>query len=66
MAEILGENCDELTALAGRMPDDLPRIFQKQPAGLSEFIREVDDLSMDELRQLIEQARKMKETRETR
>src|SRR5699024_3487330 len=31
MAEILGANADELIALAGRVPDDLPKIIQKQP-----------------------------------
>ena len=31
MAEILGENADELTALAGRVPDDLPSVVEKKP-----------------------------------
>jgi transcriptional regulator with XRE-family HTH domain len=31
MAEILSENADELTALAGRVPEDLPTIIQRQP-----------------------------------
>lgn len=60
MAEILGENADELTALAGRVPDDLPRILQKQPARLAAFIREVSDLTADQLEVLADQARRLK------
>jgi transcriptional regulator with XRE-family HTH domain len=60
MAEILGENADELTALAGRVPTDLPRMLQKQPAQLAAFIREVSDLSPDQLQILTEQARRLK------
>jgi transcriptional regulator with XRE-family HTH domain len=62
MAEILGENADELTALAGRVPDDLPRILQKQPACLAAFIREVSDLTPDQLQVLSEEARRLKAT----
>jgi transcriptional regulator with XRE-family HTH domain len=61
MAEILGENADELTALAGRVPDDLPRILQKQPARLAAFIREVSDLTADQLEVLADQARRLKD-----
>jgi hypothetical protein len=39
MAEILCENADELTALPGRVPADLPKILQKQPARLAAFLR---------------------------
>ncbi len=60
MAEILGENADELTALAGRVPDDLPRILQKQPARLAAFLREVSDLTADQIQVLTEQARRLK------
>jgi transcriptional regulator with XRE-family HTH domain len=61
MAEILGENADELTALAGRVPEDLPRILQKQPARLAAFIREVSDLTAEQLQVLTEQARRLKD-----
>jgi transcriptional regulator with XRE-family HTH domain len=60
IAEILGENADELTALAGRVPDDLPGILQKQPARLAAFIREVSDLTPDQLEVLADQARRLK------
>src|SRR5947209_11118924 len=60
MAEILGENADELTALAGRVPDDFQRILQKQPARLAAFIREVSDLTADQIQVLTEEARRLK------
>jgi transcriptional regulator with XRE-family HTH domain len=62
MAEILGENADELTALAGRVPDDLPRLIQKHPTRLPVFIREASDLTPDQLQVLTEQARRLKGT----
>jgi transcriptional regulator with XRE-family HTH domain len=60
MAEILGVNADELTALAGRVPDDLPTILQKQPACLAAFIREVSDLTPKQLEALMKQARRLR------
>jgi HTH-type transcriptional regulator, competence development regulator len=60
MAEILGDNVDELTALAGRIPDDLPRLLQKHPARLAAFIREASGLTPDQLQVLTEQARRLK------
>jgi hypothetical protein len=56
----LGENADELTTLAGRVPDDLPTILRKQPASLVAFIREVSDLTPQQLELLAEQARRLK------
>lgn len=49
MAEILSENVDELTALAGRVRVDLPAIIQRHPASIAEFLREASGLSPDEL-----------------
>lgn len=61
MAEVLGENADELIALAGRVPKDLPKIIQEQPQEMATFLREASGLSAEQLQQLTEQARKMKE-----
>ncbi len=61
MAEILGANADELIALAGRMPEDLPKIIQKQPTQMPELLREASGLTADQLRQLVEKAKKLKE-----
>jgi len=63
MAEILGENADELIALAGRVPDDLPEIIQRRPTAIPELLREANGLSAEELRELTDHVRKMKEQR---
>jgi hypothetical protein len=57
----LGENADELTALAGRVPDDLPAIIQQQPTPIAEFLREASGLTPEQLRELTVQARRLKE-----
>lgn len=61
MAEILGENADELIALAGRVPEDLPKIIQKQPTQIPELLREASGLTAEQLRQLVEKAKRLKE-----
>jgi transcriptional regulator with XRE-family HTH domain len=61
MADLLGENPDKWIALAGRVPEDLPGIIQKQPTEMPELLREASGLSADQLRQLREQLRKIKE-----
>jgi transcriptional regulator with XRE-family HTH domain len=61
MATLLGANADEWTALAGRVPEDLPAIIQKQPTSMPELLREASGLTAEQLRFLREQARKLKE-----
>ena len=61
MANLLGASADEWTALAGRVPEDLPGIIQKEPTAISELLREASSLTADQLRLLREQARKLKE-----
>lgn len=61
MAELLGENPDEWIAHAGRVPDDLPEIIQKQPTTMPELLREASGLTPEQLQKLLENARKMKE-----
>ena len=61
MAELLGENSDEWIALAGRMPEDLAGIIQKEPTEMPELLREASGLTVEQLRKLREQARKLKE-----
>jgi plasmid maintenance system antidote protein VapI len=60
MAEILGENPDQWIGLAGRVPDDLEGIIQKQPICFPALLREANGLTAEQLQQLAEQARKMK------
>jgi len=61
MAELFGENADEWIALAGRLPQDLPAIIQQQPTRMPELLREAKGLTAEQLRQLTEEARKLKE-----
>ncbi len=60
MAEVLGENPDEMIALAGRCPEDLPGIIQRQPTAMPELLREASGLTGEQLRKLVDQARKLK------
>lgn len=61
MAILLDENADEMIALAGRVPEDLPEIIQSQPTEMLELLREASGLSAEELRKLIKQIRRTKE-----
>jgi transcriptional regulator with XRE-family HTH domain len=61
MATLLGANADEWTALAGRVPEDLPGIIHQQPTAMPELLREASGLTAEQLRILREQARKLKE-----
>jgi hypothetical protein len=60
MAEILRENADEWIALAGRVPDDLEGIIQKEPIGMPALLREAKGLTAAQLQKLAEQAKVMK------
>jgi transcriptional regulator with XRE-family HTH domain len=59
MAELLGMNADELTAMAGRVPEDLQKIIQSQPEALPALLRAVKGLSPEQLKKLQDQAAKM-------
>lgn len=59
MAELLGESADELIAMAGRVPEDLPKIIQSQPEAMPALLRAVKNLTPDQIRRLQEQAEKM-------
>ena len=61
MAELLEENVDEWIALAGRVPEDLPEIIQRQPTKMPELLREASGLTAEQLQKLTNQARKLKE-----
>ena len=63
MAEILGENSDELTALAGRVPEDLQRLLENVPPALPPSFEKPGELTPDQLQVLTEQARRLRGTR---
>lgn len=61
MAELLGQNADEWISLAGRVPEDIPGILQKQPTQLPTLLREASGLTPDQLRRVTEDIRRLKE-----
>lgn len=61
IAELLGENADEWIALAGRVPEDLSEIIQAEPTEIPELLREARGLTAEQLRQLRQEARKLKD-----
>lgn len=52
MAEILGENVDEMLALANKVPSDLPAIIQKHPKEVATFLRTASNLSPEQWKKL--------------
>lgn len=61
MAELLDENPDELIAMAGRMPEDLPEIIQRRATEMPELLREASGLTPDQLQKVRDQIRILKE-----
>ncbi len=59
MAELLGENVDEWTALAGRLAEDLPEIIHEQSTAVPDLLRAVRGLTAEQLRELREKAEHM-------
>lgn len=64
IAELLGENVDELTAMAGRVPEDLPGIIQGQPEAMPALLRAAKGLTPEQLKSLMERAKKMQQGEE--
>jgi HTH-type transcriptional regulator, competence development regulator len=64
IAKLLGENPDELIALAGRVPNDISEMIagdlKKNPQEMATFLREASGLTPEQLKKLTDQARKMK------
>lgn len=61
MAEVLGENPDELAALAGRVLDDIPDIIRRQPTQFPDLLREASGMTPEQLKRVREHIRRMKE-----
>jgi transcriptional regulator with XRE-family HTH domain len=59
MAELMEESPDEWTALAGRVPEDLPAIIQEKTE-VPDLLRAVQGMTADQLRRLRESAENMK------
>jgi DNA-binding XRE family transcriptional regulator len=61
MAQILGEDVDELLARAGRVADDLPHIIRQQPRAIAHFLRTAKGLSAEDIERLVTQAEQLKQ-----
>jgi len=64
MAEILEENVDEWTALAGRLTEDLPAIIHESPTDVPDLLRAVRGMTADQIRRLREEAERLKREEE--
>lgn len=61
MAELLDENVDAWSALAGRIPDDLQQIIISQPDAIPDLLRAAEGLTAQQIESLIAAAIKMKQ-----
>lgn len=66
MAELLGEDPDELLALAGRVDPELPEIIREQPKAMADFLRTAreaaaSDEQIEALTQMLKAMNKGKE-----
>ncbi len=60
MADLLGTSADELFALAGRVPEDLPKIIQSQPEAMPALLRALKGLTPEQLKKLQDHAAKLR------
>jgi transcriptional regulator with XRE-family HTH domain len=63
IAKALGQDADELLALAGRVASDLTDIIQRRPREMASFLRAANGLSAEDMQRLAEEARRRR-TRE--
>jgi len=66
MARILGQDSDELLALAGRVADDLDDIIRGQPKELATFLRKAKGLNAEDIALFSQQAERIHQERATR
>lgn len=54
MARILKQDVDDMIALAGRVPSDLPEIIKRQPKEMALMLRSAKKLSASQLQEITE------------
>jgi transcriptional regulator with XRE-family HTH domain len=59
IADALGQDADELLALAGRVSADLVNIIQRHPREIASFLRTANGLSAKEMQKLFEEVRRL-------
>jgi transcriptional regulator with XRE-family HTH domain len=60
IADALGQDADELLALAGRVSAELADIIKRHPREMATFLRAANGLSAEEMQRLVEEARRLK------
>src|SRR5262252_4331184 len=60
IAGIIGQDADELLALAGRVGSDLTDIIRERPREMADFLRAARGLTAEEMVRLARQAQKVK------
>ena len=55
------EQVDQLVAMAGRVPQDLHDVLDEHPHEMASFLRTARGLTADDIRQLTEEAKRLKE-----
>ena len=58
IAKALGQDPDEMLALAGRVGTDLRRVIFRQPANAGKMLRAIDGLSSEQVDDLVATAKK--------
>jgi transcriptional regulator with XRE-family HTH domain len=61
IAGILGEDADELLALAGRVASDLTEIIREQPREMADFLRAARGLTAEDMTRLARAAQKARD-----
>jgi transcriptional regulator with XRE-family HTH domain len=61
IAEFIGQDADELLALAGRVASDLTDIIREQPREMADFLRAARGLTAEHMAGLVRRAQKAKE-----
>src|SRR5579883_3176257 len=61
IAGIIGQDADELLALAGRVASELTDIIRERPREMADFLRAAKGLTADDMARLARQAQRAKE-----
>jgi HTH-type transcriptional regulator, competence development regulator len=61
IAGIIGQDADELLALAGRVASDLTEIIREQPREMADFLRAARGLAAEDMARLARHAQKAKD-----
>ena len=61
IAAIIGQDADELLAMAGRVASDLTAIIRERPREMADFLRAAKGLTAEDMARLARQAQKAKE-----